>query len=122
MLDTYLPIGKIGFVERGKPRTDTRERLLEVAGDLVQQRGYNAVSYRDLAAAVEIKTASIHYYFPAKADLVQELMRRYRAGFDAARGEIDRDVLGVVGGVDRGTRGSRSSSRSSCSSSTAAGR
>jgi TetR/AcrR family transcriptional repressor of nem operon len=77
-------------VERGKPRTDTRERLLEVAGDLVQQRGYNAVSYRDLAGAVEIKTASIHYYFPAKADLVQELVRRYRAGFDAARQEIDR--------------------------------
>ena len=63
---------------------------MNVARELIQQRGYNAVSYRDLAAEVEIKTASIHYYFPAKADLVEELVRRYRQEFADARAGIDR--------------------------------
>jgi TetR/AcrR family transcriptional regulator, transcriptional repressor for nem operon len=60
---------------------DTRTRLLNAASQLVQTRGYNGFSYHDLAGMIGIKTASIHYYFPAKADLGQTLVERYSAGF-----------------------------------------
>lgn len=59
------------------PSTDTREQLLDLAQELVQTRGYNAFSFRDLAERLGIKTASIHYYFPTKADLGHALLHRY---------------------------------------------
>jgi TetR/AcrR family transcriptional repressor of nem operon len=51
--------------------------VLDAAQQLVQQRGYNAFSYHDLAHEIGIKTASIHYYFPTKGDLGKALMNRY---------------------------------------------
>lgn len=63
----------------------TRERILDIAQAMVQERGYNAVSFRDLAAAVNVKAASIHYYFPNKEDLGEALVERYRSFFTAGR-------------------------------------
>lgn len=48
----------------------TREQLVAHAQTLIRQRGYNGFSYRDLAELVGVKTASIHYYFPQKDDLL----------------------------------------------------
>ena len=42
---------------------------------------YHAVSFRDLATEIGIKSASIHYYFPQKADLGRELVARYADRF-----------------------------------------
>lgn len=57
--------------------TSTASQLLDTAHDLVQARGFNAFSYKDLAEAVGIRTASIHYHFPSKADLGAALIGRY---------------------------------------------
>lgn len=57
---------------------DTRTQLLDNAQALVQSRGYNGFSYRDLAEIVGVKTSTIHYYFPTKADLAIALLKRYR--------------------------------------------
>lgn len=59
-------------------RPDTAERILDCAQERIQQRGYNAVSYGDLAEELDLTTAAIHYHFPSKVDLVQTLVRRYR--------------------------------------------
>jgi TetR/AcrR family transcriptional repressor of nem operon len=67
---------------------NTLQLLLDVAEEMVQTRGYNAVSFRDLAARVNIKTASIHYYFPTKGELGVALAERYRERFTALRREI----------------------------------
>ena len=65
---------------------------MDVAQSLVQTHGYNAMSYRDLAAEVGIKTSSIHYYFPAKEDLGVALLQRYRTALKAAVDAIDAEV------------------------------
>lgn len=70
--------------------TDTVTHLLDTAQRLVEERGFNAFSYRDLAAEVGIRTASIHYHFSAKADLGRALMARYQVGLDEALAQIDR--------------------------------
>jgi TetR/AcrR family transcriptional repressor of nem operon len=57
--------------------TDTRQTIMDTAKAMVQAKGYNALSFRELAKAVGIKSASIHYYFPTKADLGEALARRY---------------------------------------------
>jgi TetR/AcrR family transcriptional repressor of nem operon len=59
-------------------RSATADRILDIAQDRIQRRGYNAVSYGDLAEELDLTTAAIHYHFPSKADLVETLVRRYR--------------------------------------------
>jgi TetR/AcrR family transcriptional repressor of nem operon len=54
-----------------------QQQILNVAESLIQTNGYNAFSYRDIAKLVGIKTSSIHYYFPTKADLGKAVVRRH---------------------------------------------
>ncbi|MBT5107443.1 MAG: TetR/AcrR family transcriptional regulator [Rhodospirillaceae bacterium] len=56
---------------------DVKERLIEAAQSLIQKRGYNGFSYRDIAAQIGIRSASIHYHFPTKADLGTAVVARY---------------------------------------------
>ncbi|MER9137130.1 TetR/AcrR family transcriptional regulator [Mesorhizobium sp. M0830] len=60
-----------------KTKTDMREALMAVAKATVQAHGYNALSFRELAKEVGIKSASVHYHFPTKGDLGAALARRY---------------------------------------------
>lgn len=55
-----------------------------VAQDFIQTRGYNGFSYRDIAAAIGIKSASIHYHFPTKGDLGRSVAARYCDRFGQA--------------------------------------
>ena len=48
---------------------DSATQILDIAERRMRQTGYNAVSYRDIAAEMGIKSASLHYHFPKKADL-----------------------------------------------------
>ncbi len=57
--------------------TDTKTALLDVAEQAARSRGFDGFSYGDLAEAVGIRKASIHYHFPTKADLSAALMERY---------------------------------------------
>jgi len=69
----------------------TAQRILDTAQQMVQSRGYNAFSYADISAAVGIRKASIHYYFPNKSDLGQRLVKRYRETSHCQREQIDRE-------------------------------
>lgn len=63
---------------------NTAKRILDVAQDMVRNRGYSAFSYADIAQQVGIRKASIHYHFPSKDELVKELVKRYREGMGKA--------------------------------------
>lgn len=58
---------------------DTRTLLLDHAEAVVRSRGFDGFSYADLADAVGIRKASVHYHFPRKADLALALIERYSA-------------------------------------------
>ncbi|WP_340314193.1 TetR/AcrR family transcriptional regulator [Rhizorhabdus argentea] len=64
--------------------TNTRELILGAARRTAQAHGYGGLNFRDLAKDVGIKAASIHYYFPSKADLGAAVARRYRDDAAAA--------------------------------------
>ena len=68
----------------------TATELLDAAQRMVQERGFNAFSYKDLSEAIGIRTASIHYHFKTKADLGLALANRYRAALAAALSKLDR--------------------------------
>ncbi|WP_206243861.1 TetR/AcrR family transcriptional regulator [Novosphingobium terrae] len=65
------------------PKTDTREAIMSAARLTVQSDGYNALSFRDLATAVGIKSASVHHHFPTKGDLAEALVCRFSQDFVA---------------------------------------
>lgn len=54
---------------------DTREKIKRTAEALFAERGFNAVSIRDIVEAAEQRnTGSIHYYFRTKDALARELV------------------------------------------------
>lgn len=57
-------------------RPDTRERLLEAAEHLFAQRGFNAVSVRDIATAADVNVAAVNYHYQGKENLYREVLRR----------------------------------------------
>lgn len=61
--------------------TDTRTKILDVAEELIQSVGVNAMSYKHISDAVGIRKASIHHHFPKKDDLVDELLRRCQTSY-----------------------------------------
>ncbi|MBK1836628.1 TetR/AcrR family transcriptional regulator [Azospirillum sp. YIM B02556] len=56
---------------------NSREAILAAARKTAQAHGYAGLNFRDLAAEVGIKAASIHYHFPSKADLGAAVAKRY---------------------------------------------
>lgn len=68
---------------------DTRGRILEIAQNLLETRGFNAFSYQDIAAELGIKKASLHYYFPTKAALGAALANRHANRALAYLNEVD---------------------------------
>ena len=69
--------------------TDTAQRILDIAERLVQTRGFNGFSYADIAEALDVTKASLHYHFPSKADLGRRLIERYEHTFLAVLKGID---------------------------------
>lgn len=69
----------------------TAEKILDIAGRLVQSRGYNGFSYADISAELRIRNASVHYHFPTKTDLGRRLVARYRETFMAALAGLERE-------------------------------
>ena len=74
---------------------DTRNKILDVADDLVQRVGLNAMSYKHISEAVGIRKASIHHHFPKKEDLVDELLKRCEFSY----GDRYREIADGEGGV-----------------------
>ncbi len=57
------------------------EKILEIAQELVQTRGLNAMSYADISEQLGITKAGIHYHFPSKDNLILEMVKRYHQNF-----------------------------------------
>jgi TetR/AcrR family transcriptional repressor of nem operon len=66
---------------------ETKELLLSEAERLVRKRGFDAMSFADLASAANIRKASVHYHFATKADLAAMLVSGYRK---SVQSELDR--------------------------------
>jgi len=73
----------------GQNGGDSARRILDVAERLVQTRGFNGFSYADIAEALDVTKASLHYHFPSKADLGRRLIERYEQAFLAVLEGID---------------------------------
>ena len=72
------------------------DEILEVEQELIQTVGHDGFSYRDIADRVGIKSASVHYYFPAKTDLAEAVAKQYRIEFAETVREISANTPGAL--------------------------
>ncbi len=62
----------------------TAEKLMDLAEARIRNSGYGGFSFRDLAAELGIKSASVHHHFPTKATMAAAVAKRYGDRFMAA--------------------------------------
>lgn len=60
---------------------DTKMQIIQISTDLMLEKGWTGFSYKDIADAVGIKKASIHYHFPNKEDLGIAIVEFWRSMF-----------------------------------------
>lgn len=79
--------------------SETAERLMDLAEERMREAGYHGFSFRELAAKIGIKSASVHHHFPTKADMAAAVARRYLERFlenvAPKPGETGEDVIAV---------------------------
>ena len=58
-------------------KRSTRERILDVAEDVIARRGIDGMRLRDLAEPLKIRVPSIYAHFQGRSDVLTALFRRY---------------------------------------------
>jgi AcrR family transcriptional regulator len=69
--------------------SEAKKRVLDVAEQLFMERGYTAVTLRDIAQALNIKQASLYYHVAGGkealfVEVLERNLARHRAGLQAA--------------------------------------
>ena len=72
-----------------RPRDISKTEILDAARRLLQTRGCNGFSVRDVADEVGITTASLHYHFPTKGNLITEVLSQDRAKMNERMAAIE---------------------------------
>lgn len=80
--------------------SEKRKNLESVATDAAQRRGLHSLSFRTLAEEVGVKSASVHYYFPTKANLASALIENYTAEFAKQLDTLDSSKRGLKGKLE----------------------
>lgn len=74
-----------------------RQRIVQAAERRVRASGFAEMSFRDVATDVGVKSASVHYHFPTKADLGVAIVADYATRFSEALDNIDTsDAMGAI--------------------------
>lgn len=58
-----------------RPRSDTRERIQDVARELFSQRGVQRTSLQDIAEKLGITKPALYYHFSSREDLVRSIVQ-----------------------------------------------
>ena len=79
--------------EQLEVKKGTKERILDVAIDLFSQKGYNAVSIRDIARLVDIHESTIYSHYKGKEDIMNAIIESLLEEFKSSSNGIPLDEL-----------------------------
>jgi TetR/AcrR family transcriptional repressor of nem operon len=81
----YLSTGRHSASGRDEDDVaDTVEAIMDATERRIRQAGYSGFSFREIAADVGVKSASVYYHFPTKSALAAAVTRRYNSRVIAA--------------------------------------
>ena len=67
---------------------DRKMEILEITGELVQKKGLDSFSYKDLSDRLGIAKASIHHHFSKKEDLLIAYLKMMYEQFRIVSSEV----------------------------------
>ena len=67
----------------------TRDKIMDVALNMFSERGYEAVSIRDICGEVGIKESTLYYHFKNKKDILDSLIEKFRSHIDGLLSHVD---------------------------------
>jgi AcrR family transcriptional regulator len=62
---------------------ETKPHAIMIGDQLMCEQGYNATTFKDIAAVLKVTSASLHYHFPERADLCHGVIQHNRTRFNA---------------------------------------
>lgn len=82
----------------GRAPTDTKQKLLDTARELIWSESYNAVSVDEICKKADVKKGSFYHYFPSKSHLAletmdcafEEMKKKYDEIFSSSRPPLER--------------------------------
>ena len=77
---------------------DSRQEILRTAGRLFQQRGYDATSMNDVAAALKLSKGGLYHHFQSKDEILFEIMSH---AMDITQERVINPVRGMADPEDR---------------------
>lgn len=91
--------GKTGRPTKIPGEKETTEKIFDAAIDLFSQKGYDAVSIRDIASAVGIKESSIYKHYTSKDQILQKIVQYPMAKMYniAARDDTTEQLIAKMG-------------------------
>jgi TetR/AcrR family transcriptional repressor of nem operon len=81
----------------GRP-SDAREKLLQVAFDLIWNQSYGSVSVDHICASARVNKGSFYHFFPSKSDLA---VAAYEEHWREKQPELDRIFSALIPPVER---------------------
>lgn len=76
----------------------TREKILDISLELFAQRGYSAVSIRDICGRVPIKESTLYYYFQNKREIFLVLQQRFEEKAAALMRRMEEEIAAPLQG------------------------
>src|SRR6266567_7188652 len=73
--------------------TDSRQDILHTAARLFQQRGYDATSMNDVAAALKLSKGGLYHHFQSKDEILFEIMNH---AMDITQERVINPVRGIA--------------------------
>jgi AcrR family transcriptional regulator len=77
---------------------DSRQEILRTAARLFQQRGYDATSMNDVAAALKLSKGGLYHHFQSKDEILFEIMNH---AMDLTQERVIKPVLGISNPEER---------------------
>src|ERR1043166_5041404 len=77
---------------------DSRQEILRTAARLFQQRGYDATSMNDVAAALKLSKGGLYHHFQSKDEILFNLMNH---AMDITQERVSDGVKGIADPEDR---------------------
>ena len=80
------------------PQVDSRQEILRIAARLFQQRGYDATSMNDVAAALKLSKGGLYHHFKSKDEILFEIMNH---AMEITQERVLTPVRGIADPVER---------------------
>lgn len=72
---------------------ETKQKILDVSLDLFSQKGFSAVSIREICKAVAIKESSVYYHFKNKRAIFNELLQQFEIIADDLMCQLEQGIM-----------------------------